>query len=127
MVLSLPATSISLTPHGVSGLKFKEAEQQVQAQLSHPAWGEWIEIKVTYKADRSTTSHPAWGEWIEMKTSAACNARLRSHPAWGEWIEISPAQPLRQATLSHPAWGEWIEILLAFGVGTGKPVSPRMG
>ena len=35
--------------------------------LSHPAWGEWIEIRGMRQTERAGTSHPAWGEWIEME------------------------------------------------------------
>ena len=78
-------------------------------------------------------SHPAWGEWIEMRNLKPIFADAASHPAWGEWIEIfytfprhvgsglTPhgvsglkschgACPFRTKKMSHPAWGEWIEI-----------------
>ena len=33
-------------------------------------------------------SHPTWGEWIEIATVPMRTAAHRSHPTWGEWIEI---------------------------------------
>ena len=35
--------------------------------LSHPAWGEWIEIEPVVRAEYRRMSHPAWGEWIEIQ------------------------------------------------------------
>ena len=55
-------------------------------------------------------SHPAWGEWIEMRTAESVLPVPKSHPAWGEWIEIIPVAGSVKIGMSHPAWGEWIEI-----------------
>ncbi len=33
-------------------------------------------------------SHPAWGGWIEMKSVVEMPGQIKSHPAWGGWIEI---------------------------------------
>ena len=34
-----------LTPHGVSGLKLHREGPRQLIEQSHPAWGEWIEIR----------------------------------------------------------------------------------
>ena len=58
--------------------------------MSHPAWGEWIEMTIEQMyAMKQTKSHPAWGEWIEIQMGDVQRFALWSHPAWGEWIEIS--------------------------------------
>ena len=41
-------------------------------------------------------SHPAWGEWIEIsRASRLTPPVIMSHPAWGEWIEISLSEVLK--------------------------------
>ena len=37
---------------------------------SLPAWGEWIEIRVTTPRSGYAPSLPAWGEWIEISLQA---------------------------------------------------------
>ena len=36
-------------------------------------------------------SHPAWGEWIEIGEHRVLPAFVMSRPARGEWIEMSIA------------------------------------
>ena len=36
-------------------------------------------------------SHPAWGAWIEIADKLAEGITAQSHPAWGAWIEIFSA------------------------------------
>ena len=57
-------------------------------------------------------SHPAWDEWIEIRLNSLQHSKgQRSHPAWDEWIEISTHRTsIRGIKKSHPAWDEWIEI-----------------
>ena len=41
---AVKAIQDSLTPHGVSGLKYGSLARSSWGLRSHPAWGEWIEI-----------------------------------------------------------------------------------
>ena len=74
-----------------------------------------------------TMSHPAWGEWIEICSTSTSSVSFKSHPAWGEWIEIQSLPFVAYMRESHPAWGEWIEILRPLLPGSTGKVSPRMG
>ena len=80
--------------------------------MSHPAWGEWIEILAAWALSRpafSLTPHGVSG--LKLPFCLFIAKTSESHPAWGEWIEISTDScPDASAALSHPAWGEWIEI-----------------
>ena len=60
--------------------------------LSHPAWGEWIEIQLLSFRRFAAESHPAWGEWIEIGCRRRPHGGRTSHPAWGERIEIAPGR-----------------------------------
>ena len=44
MTQKITESKTSLTPHGVSGLKFLKPLPKLVRFSSHPAWGEWIEI-----------------------------------------------------------------------------------
>ena len=50
--------TLSLTPHGVSGLKCQRVRSDNMAEKSHPTRGEWIEIMIAalteLKAERLT-------------------------------------------------------------------------
>ena len=50
---------------------------------SHPAWGEWIEIRVDMDLLDETVSHPAWGEWIEIGDEYAKIKRYDVSPRMG--------------------------------------------
>ena len=61
-----------LTPHGVSGLKFLSQCMvsglkfllpllPAKESLSHPAWGEWIEIEYMAKVTAATAVSPRMG------------------------------------------------------------------
>ena len=49
------------TPHGVRGLKYRQAHHAPYAQWSHPAWGAWIEIYVPRKFLTSRVVAPRMG------------------------------------------------------------------
>ena len=59
--------------------------------MSHPAWGAWIEIT---KAGSYTipqgcrTPHGVRG--LKFFGMAKSTSAMQSHPAWGAWIEIQP-------------------------------------
>ena len=77
---------------------------------------------------RASASHPAWGEWIEIRRPLAAGIPFLSHPAWGEWIEIAETiGQLEDLLRSHPAWGEWIEMRGTSPITAHPAVSPRMG
>ena len=57
---------LRLTPRGVSGLKSCKMLSRASYTASHPARGEWIEIRLIAEALYLTESHPARGEWIEI-------------------------------------------------------------
>ena len=72
-------------------------------------------------------SLPAWGAWIEIRLSRQLADCTLSLPAWGAWIEINPpGLPLR-CQPSLPAWGAWIEINGDIDVPLDVNVAPRMG
>ena len=80
--------SLSRTPHGVRGLKLISSALSGCREMSHPAWGAWIEIIPTNATEVFVKSHPAWGAWIEIASGLPCDIEPSSHPAWGAWIEI---------------------------------------
>ena len=96
---------LGLTPHGVSGLKLILLTGSVTKNLSHPAWGEWIEIPLLLALSFGLLSHPAWGEWIEICLKNVLETLQLSHPAWGEWIEIYDLRPQATATTVSPRMG----------------------
>ena len=70
---------LSLTPHGVSGLK----------SVAPICW------------PLETWSHPTRGEWIEIEDGyMPVKVRDLSHPTRGEWIEIKLIKPLKKAKIS---------------------------
>ena len=41
----------------------------INASMSHPSWGAWIEIRLSSVARLiALSSHPSWGAWIEIRT-----------------------------------------------------------
>ena len=83
--------------------------------MSHPAWGEWIEILPRQRpAHRRNGLTPHGVSGLKFGIARAMAEQWGSHPAWGEWIEISRVMgsPFK-VPMSHPAWGEWIEIRFA--------------
>ena len=48
------------------GLKYKYRDLFELEGVSHPAWGEWIEIGEHRVLPAFVMSRPARGEWIEM-------------------------------------------------------------
>ena len=75
-----------------------------------------------------SVSHPAWGEWIEIAQrwrSLAVYWGLTPHGVSG--LKCGMARYLCHLDKSHPAWGEWIEIFLTSPVQSIFDVSPRMG
>ena len=93
------------TPHGVRGLKLPCAVLVGLEELSHPAWGAWIEILTESSGLKAHGSHPAWGAWIEILTPSSCLPDQLSHPAWGAWIEISVVQMVNYANDVAPRMG----------------------
>ena len=56
-----------LIPLGMSGLKSSFVRKvSVTLPRSHPAWDEWIEIRLQQVLVWHLQSHPAWDEWIEI-------------------------------------------------------------
>ena len=54
------------TPHGVCGLKPIRCFAPLKLNMSHPAWGVWIETRKEQTEEMNRKmSHPAWGVWIE--------------------------------------------------------------
>ena len=81
--------------------------------MSHPAWGEWIEMPtyLTYAHSiGGLTPHGVSG--LKLHILSGLLVGNASHPAWGEWIEMAGSNSLAFCARSHPAWGEWIEILV---------------
>ena len=111
MLDALDISCDSLTPRGVSGLKYCVIIITASGMWSHPPRGEWIEILILADIERNHPGLTPRGvsglksikkKWYEMITL--------SHPPRGEWIEIYPIARLSNAFSSHPPRGEWIEI-----------------
>ena len=57
--------------------------------LSHPAWGEWIEMPAEMQASTicwCLTQHGVSG--LKSVRCLSPKHYIQSHPAWGEWIEM---------------------------------------
>ena len=73
-------------------------------------------------------SHPAWGEWIEIASASSFFVdRYRLTPHGVSGLKSSYADYEQLVGGTHPAWGEWIEISSSTGTRWAKLVSPRMG
>ena len=77
-----------LTPHGVSGLKYFQSLHSSALPSLTPHGVSGLKLELGCAAFVAFWSHPAWGEWIEMRNLKPIFADAASHPAWGEWIEI---------------------------------------
>ena len=102
-------------------MKFKLSGGFSLTNLSHLAWGAWIEIGRNCKYRTCCRSHLAWGAWIEMLGLIVIGASSTSHLAWGAWIEIIALFPLFARFVSHLAWGAWIEIYRSSEMCIAKP------
>ena len=69
-------------------MKLHRVMLDVNENVSLPAWGAWIEIKLLSNLLRTLRSLPAWGAWIEITIISFAEAVWKSLPAWGAWIEI---------------------------------------
>ena len=94
------------TPHGARGLKLQVSLVERIRLMSHPAWGAWIETRISATARRDTPSRTPHG------------ARGLKHIHIGE---------VRTLSVSHPAWGAWIETARDGGIRGRYYVAPRMG
>ena len=102
-----------LTPRGVSGLKYGVRGFPAAALLSHPPRGEWIEIiSGNEVVSMSNASHPPRGEWIEICTPASpASPESSLTPRGVSGLKFHVAHFIRVKVESHPPRGEWIEII----------------
>ena len=56
----------SLTPHGVSGLKFQKINQLKRYRCLTPHGVSGLKFAALGDDQVNEPSHPAWGEWIEI-------------------------------------------------------------
>ena len=79
----------SLTPRGVSGLKFLAQLDHIGANRSHPSRGEWIEMSCPMALNtRAKSLTPRGVSGLKSKSKVRGTERRQSHPSRGEWIEI---------------------------------------
>ena len=74
---------------------------------SHPAWGEWIEIRVDDENAlpvKGLTPHGVSG--LKLVFVAFDFTSSTSHPAWGEWIEIAPGRAKTRQGYSPTSYGQ---------------------
>ena len=83
--------------------------------MSHPAWGEWIEIGKSSRVRPSQTGLTPHGV-SGLKLSAAVDlfTALSLTPHGVSGLKLRDNRAVCQIVKSHPAWGEWIEILTLF-------------
>ena len=66
--------------------------QLYRADMSRPARGGWIEIRLSPFRRGPIPSRPARGGWIEMVASICVSDGAKSRPARGGWIEMVTAK-----------------------------------
>ena len=73
-------------------------------------------------------SLPAWGAWIEIKLQMSRSLYLTCRSPHGERGLKCPSSTLSaNYELSLPAWGAWIEMPMPCVLFVCPPVAPRMG
>ena len=96
----------SLTPHGVSGLKYTLDVIGQKLLESHPTRGEWIEIhfgNLLIQPCGCLTPHGVSG--LKYHLVSGYNKGAVSHPTRGEWIEITAGGGETSWTLVSPHTG----------------------
>ena len=137
------------SPCGERGLKFDALVYFMQAVLSLPMRGAWIEIAkceiIAWVVGRSPcgerglklipssalsrdpASLPMRGAWIEILQSARSASLRLSLPMRGAWIEIERHPVCVQKAESLPMRGAWIEISICASSAGKKNVAPHAG
>ena len=88
------------------GLKFICPLNQTPKELSHPAWGAWIEISTRNAIVNLYTSRTPHGvRGLKSIPTGNKTAILSSHPAWGAWIEIVPVDHISYKNHVAPRMG----------------------
>ena len=117
-----------LTPHGVSGLKWKILCDDIVWRISLTPHGvSGLKSCRMYTCRRTTKSHSTRSEWIEIATSVIQSPRIgQSHSTRSEWIEISLLIHFCPTLRSHSTRSEWIEIdALKRNHNAGKSLTPH--
>ena len=81
--------TVSRSPCGERGLKYKPKVAQFNFYGSLPVRGAWIEIAQPEIYTACLSSLPVRGAWIEMLINCSIYVDFLSLPVRGAWIEIS--------------------------------------
>ena len=78
-------------PRGARGLKYPFPSTSASQNLSRPARGAWIEIRIFAGHGLPTGSRaPRGARGLKSGPGGAADLRVLSRPARGAWIEIMP-------------------------------------
>ena len=100
-----------LTPHGVSGLKFKLATVASDTVQSHPTRGEWIEMPISFALlDTAFGLTPHGVSGLKCHNQLYCHIFTSLTPHGVSGLKLDELRRSRATSTSHPTRGEWIEM-----------------